>query len=53
VKDFAQYQAHVDGELARQAYVSGNFNLGMMTWVRPAFRARNKTGGSDHRRDHR
>jgi nitronate monooxygenase len=30
VQDFAQYQAQVDGELARQAYVSGNFNLGMI-----------------------
>jgi nitronate monooxygenase len=30
VQDFAQYQAHVDGELARQAYFSGNFNLGMI-----------------------
>jgi nitronate monooxygenase len=30
IQDFAQYQPHVDGELARQAYASGNFNRGMI-----------------------
>ena len=30
IQDFAQYQPHVDGELARQAYASGNFNRGVI-----------------------
>jgi nitronate monooxygenase len=30
IKDFDHYQPHVDGALARQAYESGNFNLGMI-----------------------
>ena len=30
IKDFDHYQPHVDGSLARQAYESGNFNLGMI-----------------------
>jgi nitronate monooxygenase len=30
VQDFAHYQPHVSGELARQAYASGNFQRGMI-----------------------